>query len=80
MKAMKKLRNFLGWFSQWRWVRSLVGGKWEQWWADPVNDYVWLDVKQWTPPGKRPGGCCIWDSDPKPNAREEYRTKKMFSE
>lgn len=59
-------------FSERHWFRRLHGGKWEQWWADPVTAYVWLSREEWTPPGNRPGGCAIWHSDPRPKAREEW--------
>lgn len=60
------------WLSEYRWFRRLAGGKWEQWWADPVNTHVWLDVDDWTPVGKRPGGCAIWAKSPAPQAREKH--------
>lgn len=66
------VRSLCSNFTQYRWARRLSGGKWELWWADPCNDYVWLDVDDWTPSGKRPGGCAIWERNPAPLAREDY--------
>lgn len=59
-------------FTQHRWARRLYGGKWELWWADPCTANVWLEVADWTPLGKRPGGCAIWETNPAPKAREDY--------
>lgn len=67
-------------FTQRRCARRLSGGKWELWWADPCNNYVWLDVGDWTPKGKRPGGCAIWEQDPAPLAREDYSSPNVPSE
>lgn len=58
--------------SQWRWARRLHGGKWEEWWADPVNAFVWLPVAEFHADGTRPGGCAIWQRNPAPRAREDY--------
>ena len=66
------IKSLLRFFSQSRWARRLHGGKWEEWYADPVNAWVWLDCEEWTPDGKRPGGCAIGHPNPAPRAREEY--------
>lgn len=58
--------------SQWRWGRRLHGGKWEEWWVDCCNAYVWLPVHEFHRPGARPEGCAIWDTLPLPRGREEY--------
>lgn len=60
------------WCSHWKWARRMHGGKWEEWWADPCCSYVWLRVDGFHAPGSRPGGCAIYDRDPKPRRREDY--------
>lgn len=68
---MKRLLELF--FSRWRWARRLHGGRWEEWWADPINAYVWIPVIDWTPTGKRPGGCAIWSANPAPRNIEQHR-------
>jgi hypothetical protein len=47
-------------FSQRRWARKLIGGKWELWWVDcPVNSDVWHSVPEWSDVvGERPTPLC----------------------
>jgi hypothetical protein len=69
----KLIRRLVESFAQYQWARRLLGGKWEEWWADPCNAYVWLRRVDWTPEGKRPGGCAIYERNPRPRAREDWR-------
>lgn len=64
--------------TEWRWVREARGGKWELWWADPVNAYVWLLVERWYDGTNRPGGCWLgigWGEAGMPS-REDHSTQQ----
>ncbi len=54
-------RDLFGWrnwfhinYSQWRWVRRLIGGKWELWYVDPCRSAMWIPVKEWSTSTFRP--------------------------
>jgi len=59
-------------FSQYAWARRLHGGRWEEWWADPCDAYVWLWEPKYLVGEKRPCGCAIYDRAPAPRRIECY--------
>jgi hypothetical protein len=67
------VRRFLEvWCSEWRWARKLHGGRWERWWADPVNALVWMHEPKYLEGENRPGGCDIGIRYPRPHSVEVY--------
>lgn len=60
--------------SNFRWARRLVGGYWEEWYADPINGHIWLHRSdKFTPEKCRPGGCAIWADNPRPRIKENFK-------
>jgi hypothetical protein len=58
----------------------LHGGRWERWWVDSgVNAYVWMHEPRYLKDQPRPGGCAIWEDDPKPLEVENYSANSVIS-
>lgn len=55
MKAVRRwLFNWLEIFGgECKPIRRYLGGRWERWWCEPCNAWLWLRNE----PGLRPGGC-----------------------
>ena len=72
------MRRFVYWFlrtflSHYAWARRLHRGRWEEWWVDPCNAYVWLYEPTYLAGCNRPGGCAIYACVPAPRAVEDYQ-------
>lgn len=47
MKWILKTTLFKAFLSEFRWYRKYHGGKWEKWYLDPCDGWVWIDVRDW---------------------------------
>jgi hypothetical protein len=82
-------RDLAGWrafvnarFSEFRWARRLIGGRWERWWVDVVNSFIWHPVTEFSIPVIRlkPSPLCVgypmredWTAKDEPISRGPYR-------